>query len=85
MTTATVSPATSTETEVRDPWLPMIVIARGQMLMPFNVAAIPVSMSGMVESFNMPPTTVGTAVVLQPPRKEENNDSVFQSGGERPA
>jgi hypothetical protein len=52
------------ETEVRDPWLPMIVIAMGQMLMSFNVAAIPVSMGGMVESFNTPPTTVGTAVVL---------------------
>jgi MFS family permease len=34
------------------------------MLMSFNVAAIPVSMGGMVESFNTPPTTVGTAVVL---------------------
>src|SRR5262245_13595961 len=47
-----------------DPWLPMIVIAMGQMLMSFNVAAIPVSMSGMVHSFNTPPTTVGTAVVM---------------------
>jgi MFS family permease len=52
------------EPEVRDSWLPMIVIAMGQMLMSFNVAAIPVSMGGMVESFNTPPTTVGTAVVL---------------------
>jgi MFS family permease len=42
----------------------MIVIAMGQMLMSFNVAAIPVSMGGMVESFRTPPTTVGTAVVL---------------------
>jgi len=50
--------------ESRDSWVPMIVIAMGQMLMSFNVAAIPVSMGGMVESFNTPPTTVGTAVVL---------------------
>jgi MFS family permease len=50
--------------EVRDSWLPMIVIAMAQMLMSFNVSAIPVSMSGMVESFKTPPTTVGTAVVL---------------------
>ena len=50
--------------ETRDSWVPMIVIAMGQMLMSFNVAAIPVSMGGMVESFNTPPTTVGTAVVL---------------------
>jgi MFS family permease len=42
----------------------MIVIAMGQMLMSFNVSAIPVSMGGMVESFGVPPTTVGTAVVL---------------------
>ena len=42
----------------------MIVIAMGQMLMSFNVAALPVSMSGMVESFNTPPTTVGTAIVM---------------------
>ncbi|MBX3413296.1 MAG: MFS transporter [Pirellulales bacterium] len=50
--------------EVRDSWLPMIVIAMGQMLMSFNVAALPVSMGGMVSSFNTPPTTVGTAIVL---------------------
>jgi MFS family permease len=42
----------------------MIAIAMGQMLMSFNVAALPVSMGGMVEGFNTPPTTVGTAVVL---------------------
>jgi MFS family permease len=48
----------------RDSWIPMIIIAMGQMLMSFNVSAIPVSMSGMVESFQTPPTTVGTAVVL---------------------
>lgn len=47
-----------------DPWLPMVVIALAQMLMSFNVSAIPVSMSGMVNSFNTPPTTVATAVVM---------------------
>lgn len=52
------------DAEVRDSWLPMIVIAMGQMLMSFNVAALPVSMGGMVESFGVPPTTVGTAVVV---------------------
>jgi MFS family permease len=63
MATQTVSPA-SAEVEVRDSWVPMIVIAMGQMLMSFNVSAIPVSMGGMVKSFNTPPTTVGTAVVF---------------------
>jgi MFS family permease len=62
MASATVTPPPDVET--RDTWLPMIVIAMGQMLMSFNVSAIPVSMGGMVESFNAPPTTVGTAVVL---------------------
>jgi len=51
-------------TEPMDPWLPMIVIAMGQALMSFNVAALPISMSGMVESFNTAPTTVGTAVIM---------------------
>jgi MFS family permease len=59
-----IAEATTPETETRDSWVPMIVIAMGQMLMSFNVAAIPVSMGGMVESFNTPPTTVGTAVAL---------------------
>jgi MFS family permease len=63
MATQVLSPTTA-EAEVRDSWVPMIVIAMGQMLMSFNVSAIPVSMGGMVESFNTPPTTVGTAVVL---------------------
>jgi predicted MFS family arabinose efflux permease len=60
MSTAT----TASNTETQDPWLPMIVIAMGQALMSFNVAALPVSMGGMVESFGVPPTTVGTAIVM---------------------
>src|SRR6516225_2174529 len=66
MTTMTTqdNSATSADSEVRASWVPMIVIAMGQMLMSFNVSAIPVSMGGTVESFNTPPTTVGTAVVL---------------------
>lgn len=63
MATETLSPA-DTHNETRDSWLPMVVIAMGQMLMSFNVAAIPVSMGGMVKSFDTPPTTVGTAIVL---------------------
>src|SRR5499425_1907487 len=55
---------TGTELEPQDSWLPMVVIALAQMLMSFNVSAIPVSMSGMVNSFNTPPTTVATAVVM---------------------
>jgi MFS family permease len=58
------SKPTSADAEARDSWVPMIVIAMGQMLMSFNVAAIPVSMGGMVRSFSTAPTTVGTAIVL---------------------
>lgn len=54
----------ASDAESRDSWVPMIVIALGQMLMSFNVAALPVSMGGMVASFNTPPTTVGTAIVM---------------------
>jgi MFS family permease len=65
MSTHSTPPAAVGEAdEIQDPWLPMIVIAMGQMLMSFNVAALPVSMSGMVASFNTPPTTVGTAIVM---------------------
>ena len=42
----------------------MIAIALGQAIMSFNVAALPVSMGGMVKSFDVPPTTVGTGIVL---------------------
>ncbi|WP_431282295.1 MFS transporter [Humitalea sp. 24SJ18S-53] len=45
-------------------WVPMIAIALGQVLMSFNVASLPVSMSGMVASFNVPPTTVATGIVM---------------------
>ena len=55
---------TKSDIEEDASWLPMIVIAMGQMLMSFNVAALPVSMSGMVNSFHTPPTTVGTAIVM---------------------
>jgi predicted MFS family arabinose efflux permease len=42
----------------------MIAIALAQVIMSFNVAALPVSLSGMVASFNVPPTTVATAIVM---------------------
>src|SRR5262249_16108255 len=57
-------PTSSPPTDPPDPSLPSIAIDMGQARVSFNVAAIPVSMSGMVASFNTPPTTVGTAAVL---------------------
>ncbi len=49
--------------EARESWIPMIAIALGQSIMSFNVAALPVSMGGMIRSFGVPPTTVGTGIV----------------------
>lgn len=50
--------------EGRDSWVPMIAIALGQAIMSFNVAALPVALSGMVNSFGVPPTTVATGIVM---------------------
>ncbi|WP_045223122.1 MFS transporter [Desulfonatronum thioautotrophicum] len=50
--------------EVQESWVPMIAIALGQSLMSFNVASLPVALSGMVNSFNVPPTTVATGIVM---------------------
>nr|WP_230297744.1 MFS transporter [Actinomyces provencensis] len=41
----------------------MIGLFLTQVLMSFNVAALPVSMGGMVEDFDVPSTTVSTAIV----------------------
>lgn len=47
----------------RASWVPMIGIFLSQVLMSFNVAALPVSLGGMVEEFGVAPTTAGTAIV----------------------
>jgi MFS family permease len=55
---------TGDKPERRNSWLPMIVIAIGQILMSFNINALRVSVGGIVASFNTSPTTVGTAIVI---------------------
>jgi hypothetical protein len=50
--------------QAKESWLPMVAIALGQALMSFNVASLPVALSGMVNSFNVPPTTVGAGSEL---------------------
>jgi len=57
-------PSMAQPAEVRESWVPMITIALAQVLMSFNVAALPVSMSGMVASFGVPPTTIATGIVM---------------------
>jgi MFS family permease len=50
--------------EQHNSWLPMIGLFLGQILMSFNVAALPVSIGGMVDDFGAPPTAVSTAIVM---------------------
>lgn len=47
----------------RASWVPMIGLFLAQVLMSFNVAALPVSIGGMVDDFGVPPTDVSTAIV----------------------
>ena len=56
--------ATAPAGQANESWAPMIAIALGQALMSFNVASLPVALSGMVNSFNVPPTTVATGIVM---------------------
>jgi MFS family permease len=56
--------AAPTSNLAKESWLPMVAIALGQALMSFNVASLPVALSGMVNSFNVPPTTVATGIVM---------------------
>lgn len=51
-------------TAQRSSWVPMIGLFLAQVLMSFNVAALPVSIGGMVNDFGVPPTTVATAIVM---------------------
>lgn len=55
---------TLVSTEQRTSWLPMVGLFLAQVLMSFNVAALPVSLGGMVEEFGVEPTAVSTAIVV---------------------
>lgn len=50
--------------EVKASWRPMIALALAQVLMSFNVSALPVSLGGMVDDFDVAPTRVSTAIVM---------------------
>lgn len=54
---------TADRTEERTSWAPMVGLFLAQVLMSFNVAALPVSLGGMVQDFGVPPTSVSTAIV----------------------
>lgn len=61
--TSTDARATTTAEERRS-WVPMAGLFLAQVLMSFNVAALPVSLGGMVEDFGVPPTVVGSTIVV---------------------
>ncbi len=60
MTTSTAEPAATG----RSSWLPMIGLFLAQVMMSFNVAALPVSLGGMVEDFDVAPTVASTTIVV---------------------
>ncbi|MEV8264201.1 MFS transporter [Microbacterium sp. NPDC077057] len=45
-------------------WLPMVSLFLAQVLMSFNVAALPISLGGMVADFGVPPTIASTTIVM---------------------
>lgn len=61
MSTATADPKSTSE---RRSWGPMIGLFLAQVLMSFNVAALPISLGGMVADFGVPPTTASTTIVV---------------------
>ncbi|WP_239683902.1 MFS transporter [Leucobacter musarum] len=61
MSTATADPTSASE---RRSWGPMIGLFLAQVLMSFNVAALPISLGGMVADFGVPPTTASTTIVV---------------------
>lgn len=54
---------TTSSPEPRTSWVPMVGLFLAQILMSFNVSALPVSLGGMVADFGVPPTSVSTAIV----------------------
>lgn len=51
-------------TAAQSSWLPMISLFMAQVLMSFNVAALPISLGGMVNEFGVPPTVASTTIVM---------------------
>ncbi|GMA34069.1 hypothetical protein GCM10025876_02730 [Demequina litorisediminis] len=48
----------------RSPWTPMVGLFLAQVLMSFNVAALPVSLGGIVEEFDVAPTVASSTIVV---------------------
>ncbi|WP_034648648.1 MFS transporter [Cellulomonas sp. HZM] len=63
MSTTTPEPAPAGAEERRS-WTPLVGLFLAQVLMSFNVAALPVSLGGMVDDFGVPPTSASTTIVM---------------------
>jgi|HubBroStandDraft_4_1064222.scaffolds.fasta_scaffold19670_5 hypothetical protein len=57
------APSTATVETSHESSVPMIAIALGQIIISFNVASLPVALSGMVNSIGVPLTTVAAGTV----------------------
>lgn len=51
-------------TQQRASWLPLVSLFLAQVLMSFNVAALPISLGGMVDDFDVPPTVASSTIVV---------------------
>lgn len=45
-------------------WMPLVSLFLAQVLMSFNVAALPISLGGIVSDFGVPPTVASTTIVM---------------------
>ena len=61
-TDSSVSTATQ-PAEQKASWAPLIGLFLGQVLMSFNVSALPVSLGGIVDEFGVPATLASTTIV----------------------
>ncbi|MFB4353009.1 MFS transporter [Microbacterium sp. LS_15] len=50
--------------ETRTSWLPLVSLFLAQVLMSFNVAALPISLGGIVVEFGVPPTVASSTIVM---------------------
>lgn len=58
------TPLSETAPVERTSWMPMIGLFLAQVMMSFNVAALPVSLGGMVDDFDVAPTVASTTIVV---------------------
>ena len=67
MTTNSVSTTAATSEDAAHAavsWLPLIILVLAQLQMGFNINALPVSIGPVSEDLNVPPTAIGTALVV---------------------